>query len=66
MDFGNHSGIPTRPREAISQQAAPRRQLNPEELNNIKPIIKTLYIDKGLTFREVQTVLHAKHNYKPT
>lgn len=44
----------------------PRHQLIPQELEALKPVIKTLYIDNGLTFREVQQILHARYNYKPS
>jgi len=43
-----------------------RRQLSSEELAALKPIIKQLYIDNGLTFQELQKVLESQYNYNPT
>jgi len=48
------------------QRAAPRENLSPEELESLKPVIKELYIDQGLTFRDVQKILHVQYNYRPT
>jgi len=34
-----------------------------QELEALKPVIKKLYIDNGLRFREVQKVLSTQHHY---
>ena len=43
-----------------------RRQITSREKEALKPVIKHLYIDNGLSFKEVQKVLSVHHNWCPT
>ena len=52
--------------EPFSRPLAGQRKLSPEELDALKPVIQDLYINNGLTFREVQRILHARYDYSPT
>ena len=51
--------------DAHHQPLTQQRQLSAPELEALKPVIKHLYIDKGLSFREVQTVLSTQYDYTP-
>ena len=51
----------------VPQRLPPsRQQLSAQELEELRPVIKELYIEKGLTFKEVQKILHVQYNWKPT
>ena len=48
------------------QPAAVSGQNTTQALDSLKPVIKLLYIDKGLSFREVQKILSTQHGYNVT
>jgi len=49
-----------------SKPATQRRQLSSQELEALKPVIKDLYIDQGLPFRELRNILSTQYDYNPT
>jgi len=47
-------------------EASSQKQLAPGKLEVLKPVIKELYIDNGLSFKEVQMILDIQYNCKIT
>jgi len=52
--------------DTTSQRASQRKYFSREELVALKPVMKELYIDKGLTFKELQMILDTQYNCRIT
>jgi len=51
---------------AAPASAPTKRQLSPEELAELKPIIEQMYIEERKTFPQVKSFLLAQYNFEPT
>jgi len=60
--------LPAAPSALPPDQASPvyRRQLGSDEWDNLKSLVKRLYVDENKTFDEVAEVFREEYNFNPT
>jgi hypothetical protein len=69
MELDPKEGAVARPTGVIAQNPVTtgvRKQLSIQEWEDLKPLIRELYIEEGRKFAYVQDVLLRDHNFKPT